>query len=162
MSDIKQGLTKLISKMVFKDLVDIEVTDIRKTFISENTITLVVNVDHSKFWRGSTNYDFEYSKLIGKLSLFTLDDELFDAALYFGVFDNYFQIFYEHTNLDVYDQLIDFLKTQDFDFSTHVTQYSPYFGIIIENDYIFDRSRISDAGFDSFNLNIYNRDEVID
>ena len=162
MSKIKQGLTKFISKMVVKDLVDIEVTDIRKTFISENTITLVVNVDHSKFWRGSSNYDLEYSKLIGKLSLFTLDDELFDAALYFGIFDNYYQIFYEHTNLDVYDQLIDFLKTQDFDFSTHVSQYSPYFGIIIENDYIFDRNIISDAGFDSFNLNIYNRDEVID
>ena len=160
MSDIKQGLTKFISKMVFKDLVDIEVTDIRKTFISENTITLVVNVDHSKFWKSSSDYDFEYSKLISKLS--SSDDVLFDAALYFGIFDNYFQIFYEHTNLDVYDQLIDFLKTQDFDFSTHVTQYSPYFGIIIENDYIFDRSRISDAGFDSFNLNIYNRDEVID
>lgn len=162
MSDNKKGLTKLISKIVFKDLVDIEVTDIRKTFISENTITLVVNVDHSKFWKGSSNYDFEYSKLIGKLSLFALDDDLFYAALYFSIFDNHYQIYYEHSNLDVYDQLIDFLKTQDFDFSTHVTQYSPYFGIIIENDYIFDRSRISDAGFDSFNLNIYNRDEVID
>ena len=160
MSDNKKGLTKLISKIVFKDLVDVEVADIRKTFISENTITLVVNVDHSKFWGNSSNYDLEYSKLIGKLS--SSDDELFDAALYFGVFDNYFQIFYEHTNLDVYDQLLDFLKTQDFDFSTHITQYSPYFGIIIENDYIFDRSIISDAGFDSINLNIYNRDEVID
>lgn len=162
MSDNKKGLTKLISKIVFKDLVDIEVTDIRKTFISENTITLVVNVDHSKFWKGSSNYDFEYSKLIGKLSLFALDDDLFYAALYFSIFDNHYQIYYEHSNLDVYDQLLDFLKIQDFDFSTHITQYSPYFGIIIENDYIFDRSRISDAGFDSFNLNIYNRDEVID
>ena len=162
MSDNKKGLTKLISKMVFKDLVDIEVTDIRKTFISENTITLVVNVDHSKFWKGSSSYDFEYSKLIGKLSLFALDDDLFYAALYFSIFDNHYQIYYEHSNLDVYDQLLDFLKIQDFDFSTHITQYSPYFGIIIENDYIFDRSRISDAGFDSFNINIYNRDEVID
>lgn len=162
MSDNKKGLTKLISKIVFKDLVDIEVTDIRKTFISENTITLVVNVDHSKFWKGSSNYDFEYSKLIGKLSLFALDDDLFYAALYFSIFDNHYQIYYEHSNLDVYDQLLDFLKIQDFDFSTHITQYSPYFGIIIENDYIFDRSRISDAGFDSFNINIYNRDEVID
>ncbi len=34
MSDNKKGLTKLISKIVFKDLVDIEITDIRKTFIS--------------------------------------------------------------------------------------------------------------------------------
>lgn len=146
-----RGLTKFIDIFVFKKLINFEITSIRESFIADRIITMVVDVDHSKLWKNSDNFNKDYSNMILNLNKVGsgFDEELSQAAHHFGMFDTYFQFYYEHTNLDVYEPLLDYLRTKGFDFSVETYEHSIMLYIIIQNDFIFDDKTLEEDGFNT-------------
>jgi hypothetical protein len=146
-----RGLTKFIDIFVFKKLINFEITSIRESFIADRIITMVVDVDHSKLWKNSDNFNKDYSNMILNLNKdgSGFDEELSQAARHFGMFDTYFQFYYEHTNLDVYEPLLDYLRTKGFDFSVETYEHSIMLYIIIQNDFIFDDKTLEEDGFNT-------------
>ena len=146
-----RGLTKFIDIFVFKKLINFEITSIRESFIADRIITMVVDVDHSKLWKNSDNFNKDYSNMNLNLNKdgSGFDEELSQAARHFGMFDTYFQFYYEHTNLDVYEPLLDYLRTKGFDFSVETYEHSIMLYIIIQNDFIFDDKTLEEDGFNT-------------
>ena len=112
---------------------------------------MVVDVDHSKLWKNSDNFNKDYSNIIHTLNNAGsgFDEELSQAARHFGMFDTYFHFGYEHSNLDVYEPLLDYLRTKGFDFSVEAYGYNLMVNIIIQNNFIFDDKTLEEDGFDT-------------
>lgn len=147
-----RGLTKFIDIFVFKKLINFEITSIKESFIADRIITIVVDVDHSKLWKNSDNFNKDYSNMIlniKKDGRRGFDEELSQAARHFGMFDTYFHFGYEHSNLDVYEPLLDYLRTKGFDFSVETYERSIMLYIIIQNDFIFDDKTLEEDGFNT-------------
>jgi hypothetical protein len=146
-----RGLTKFIDIFVFKKLINFKITSIRESFISDNLITMVIDVDHSKLWKNSDNFNKDYSNIILNLDKdgSGFDEELSQASRHFGMFDVYLEFIYEHSNLDVYEPLLDYLGTKGFDFSVETYGYNPMVNIIIQNNFIFDDKSLEEDGFNT-------------
>ena len=143
-----KGLLKFIKKFIFNDTLEINV-EIVRTILSDKTLKLKFEVDHSKVWENSKDYSDKYVKELEKTQSIDIKDELISSSKYFDLHDLNYDICYEHKNLDVYDSLIDILREEDLEFSIRVTEYEPWFGIKLEDYYVFDSTNLRDAGFNT-------------
>lgn len=167
---VSNGLTKFVNKMLFKDVVEfsISIEDVSLRGASwfagglyfAYRITVKILVDHSKIWKNSGKFSYNYLKMIEKISYYGLEDNIEEYCSYFGLSDKEIRVKFEysHFNIDVYNPILDFIGTKNIDFVTSVHDHSPWFMIKISNDFYFNPELINDEGFDIDAIVITNED----
>lgn len=161
---ISNGLTKFVNKMLFKDIVEfsISIDDVSLAggLYLAYTITVKILVDHSKIWKNSGKFSYNYLKMIEKIDYYGLEDDIEEYCSYFGLSDKQIHVKFEysHLNIDVYNPILDFIGTKNIDFVTSVHDYSPWFMIKISDVFYLNPELIEDEGFDIDTIVITNED----
>lgn len=150
---ISNGLKKFVNKMLFKDVVDFSISiddsSISREIYISYTVTVTVLIDHSKIWKNSGKFSYNYLKMIEKINYYGCEEEIEKYCAYFGLSETvHVNVRYSHYNIDVYKPILDFIGTKNIDFVTSVHDYSPWFMIKISDDFYFNPELIEDEGFD--------------
>ena len=122
LKDTSEGLRKFLNKMLIKDMIKFSV-NVEQFFswdetVEGYTITLEFEIDHSKIWKNSPDFNNDYYKMVENIDFNNLDDKLSDYCSYFGLsgeLDIKFR--YSHYNLDVYNPILDFIGSKKVDFT---------------------------------------------
>ena len=161
---ISNGLTKFVNKMLFKDIVEFSISiddvSLQGGLYLAYKITIKILVDHSKIWKNSGKFSYNYLKMIEKIAYYGLEDDIEEYCSYFGLSGNQIHVKFEysHLNIDVYNPILDFIGTKNIDFVTSVHDYSAWSMINISNDFYFNTELIEDEGFDIDTIVITNED----